>query len=228
MLCDGITEDCQNSRGYNSPILVVKKKNGRIRICCNYKSTLNTILAEVDRKVWTLPEIEEIFATVGTKAKFLSSIDVSRGYWHCLISPRDRHKTAFKWRGRCLMFRRMPFGLFHSGDVFCKFLQKALDSVERSDHLLSYVDDILLHDDSYEEHLVTLEQVFKALSDAGVRLGASKCEFFTTETTFIGRHISPNGISPDPKNIEAFLALEPPTNRKELLSCLGMLGWVSS
>lgn len=126
------------------------------------------------------------------------------------------------------MFRRKPFGLFHAGDVFYKFLQKALDKVERSENFLSYVDDVLVFDDTYEEHMQTLEQVFKTLSDAGVRLCASKCEFFTTETTFMGRHISQNGISPDPKNKEAILALDPPTNRKELLSCLGMLGWVST
>jgi len=225
---DGIIEDCSDSRGFNSPILCVKKKNGKVRICCNYKSTLNTILQEVDREVWTLPKIENIFSGIGTSVKYFTTLDVSRGYWHCQIHPDDRHKTAFKWKGRCYMFCRMPFGLFHSGDVFCKSLQVALNKVERSENVISYVDDVLVFDISFEDHMETLRQVLTALGQSGVRLGASKCQFFTQTTTFMGRHISPDGISPDPKNIEAILNLNPPTNRKELLSCLGMLGWVSS
>ena len=143
---DGIIEICPDSRGFNSPILCVKKKNGKVRICCNYKNTLNTILQEVDREVWTLPKIETIFSGVGTSVKYFTSLDVSRGYWHCQIHPADRHKTAFKWKGRCFMFSRMPFGLFHSGDVFCKSLQVALNNVKRSDNVISYVDDVLIFD----------------------------------------------------------------------------------
>jgi hypothetical protein len=76
--------------------------------------------------------------------------------------------------------------------------------------------------------MLTLRQVLTALGESGVRLGAAKCQFFTQSTTFMGRHITQKGILPDPKNIEAIINLSPPSNRKELLSCLGMLGWVSS
>ena len=126
------------------------------------------------------------------------------------------------------MFSRMSFGLFHSRDAFCKSLQVALNNVERSDHMVSYVDGVLIFDNSFDDHMVTLRQVLTALGGSGVRFGAAKCQFFAQSTTFMGRHITQNGISPDPKNVKAILNLSPPSNRKELLSCLGMLGWVYS
>ena len=78
---------------------------------------------------------------------------------------------------------------------------------------------------NFDEHLDRLEEVFKRLSEAGLKMKASKCEFFKTEEPFLGHCVSQEGIKPNPKTIEAVMSWKVPTNVREVQSYLGLCSY---
>ena len=69
--------------------------------------------------------------------------------------------------------------------------------------VVCYMDDILVHARTHEEHRQRLQKVLLCLQESGLTLNAEKCQFFRTEVKFIGRIIDDNGIHPDPGKIAA-------------------------
>ncbi|CBY07357.1 unnamed protein product [Oikopleura dioica] len=136
-------------------------------------------------------------ANIGRKTKYFSSLDVASGYWHLPIRADDRHKTAFSWRDRQFMFCRLPFGLDFAGFSFCKAIAKALDTIQNRGQITNYIDDLLIHSETLEDHLETLNQLFCALRKFGIKLGSAKCKFAQKEVQFMGRLLTRDGVKLD-------------------------------
>ena len=128
MAKDGIIEPCPDGKGFHSPLVIVKKKTGGLRICSDFKSSLNQCLDETT-DIWPLPQMDHLFANIEHGHRIYTSLDVSKAYWNLLIDPRDRHKTNFTFDKKCWMYVRLPFGLKFSGDAFCRSISSMLDSV---------------------------------------------------------------------------------------------------
>ena len=104
MLAEGVIEPSQSD--WASPIVLVRKKDGSIRLCVDYRK-LNA-QSKVD--AYPMPRIEDILDRVG-KANFITTLDLARGYWQVPVADEDRHKTAFTSRLGLYQFCVMPFGL---------------------------------------------------------------------------------------------------------------------
>ena len=88
------------------------------------------------------------------------------------MSPDDREKTAFASPHGLVQFRRMPFGLVNSGATYTRMMRILLAGLADVDN---YIDDILVHSETWESHLSTLEQVFIRVRDASLTVKPSKC-----------------------------------------------------
>jgi hypothetical protein len=227
MAKDGIIEPCPDGKGFHSPLVIVKKKTGGLRICSDFKSSLNQCLDETT-DIWALPQMDHLFANIEHGHRIYTTLDVSKAYWNILIDPRDRFKTNFTFDNKCWMYTRLPFGLRHSGDKFCRSISTMLDNVKLKSNFANYVDDVLAFSADCETHLKVLEQIFAACRDYGARQGSKKCSFGQSSTRFMGRIISAEGISIPPENMETILALKPPTTRKQLQSLIGNFCWLKS
>jgi hypothetical protein len=80
MLKMGVIKKCDNPRGWNSPILCVPKKNGSVRVCANFKRTVNTVMCESSDK-FQLPDTNKLFQEIGRNNNFFSTLDIRSGYW---------------------------------------------------------------------------------------------------------------------------------------------------
>ena len=227
MIDEGIIEDCENGGGFHSPLVIVRKKNNKIRICSDFKSGLNQCLTE-ETDLWNVPNIDCLFADIERGNTIFSDIDISAAYWNLEIHEDDRYKTNFYYNDRLYQYVRLPFGLKHSGDSFCRSLAEMLATVKLKNHFKNYIDDLLLFSNDENTHLQVLEQILDACDNYGVKLGGPKCHFGKRSTKFMGRQISPEGISIPEENMKALKELPAPRNRKELLSVLGTLGWWKS
>ena len=227
MLQKGIIEECRDNRGWHSPIHCVPKKSGRLRIVCNFKPTVNKLTTQ-DNDACEIPKIDLIMSRIGTRTKYFSCLDVASGYWMLPIKEADRHKTCFSWDNQQLQFKRLPFGLSFAGYSFVKAISKALNTITNRDQITTYIDDILIASNSYDEHLETLRQLLCAFRSFGIRLGSSKCKFFQKEVTFMGRLLTPEGVKLDPKNYDAIMNMSAPTTRNGLQSALGNFTWIKS
>ncbi|GBG61569.1 hypothetical protein CBR_g22366 [Chara braunii] len=159
-----------SSSPYGAPILFVRKKNKDLRLCIDY-CKLNT---QTVKNVGPLPRIDDLLERLGG-AKFFSKLDLKSGYHQLEIRQEDRYKTAFKTRYGHFEWLVMPFGLTNAPATF----QAAMITEFR--HMLDrfaliYLDDILVYNQSLDEHVEHLRTILKRLRQAKYKGNHDKCD----------------------------------------------------
>ena len=179
-----------------SPILLVKKKDGSMRLCVDYRG-LNALTI---KNKYPLPRIDELFDQLNG-AWYFTKIDLRSGYHQVRIRTQDVSKTAFQTRFGHYEFLVMPFGLTNAPATFMTLM----DSVLRpylGKFVVVYLDDILIYSRSLEEHLDHLKKVFELLRAHKLYAKESKCEFCRTQIHYLGHLISAEGLQMDPSKVE--------------------------
>ena len=133
---DGIIE--RSTSEWAAPIVLVKKKDGMLRMCVDYRR-LNS-LSRVD--AYPMPQVDDLIDRLGN-AKFISTLDLSRGYWQVPVSEDARAKTAFTTPYGLFQFRVMPFGLQGAPATFQRMMDILLGDV--GDYAAAYLDDVVIH-----------------------------------------------------------------------------------
>ena len=204
---------------YASPIVLVKKKDGRIRFCVDYRKLNKSVVFDVE----PMPDVEYLFAKLG-ESRVLSKVDLAKGYWQIPIPPEDRPKTAFQTPQGTFQWKVMPFGLCTSGAVFTRMMRKLLLPLGCG-AIDNFIDDILVATKSKEEHLQVLRQLFDRLKECKLTARPSKCEFGGTEVEYLGHMIGKGEISPTPSKMEKIQNAARPRTQKEVRSFLGLVGY---
>ena len=200
---------------YASPIIMVKKKDGSNRVCVDFRK-LNKITEEDPEPMTTA---EDLFRRLNGK-KYLSKINLTKGYWQIPVAPEDVYKTAFVTPDGQYEFLRMPFGMVNSRATLLRGLKKVLEELSG---VGSYIDDIVIYSDSWEEHLRTLKELFGRLrrgrnTARPTLLGANRMEF-------LGHQIGSDVITPSSDNLEKVWKTLRPTTKKQVRSFLGLVGY---
>ena len=202
---------------YASPIVMVKKKDGSNRVCVDFRK-LNKI-TEVDPEPMTTAE--DLFRRLSGK-KYLSKIDLTKGYWQIPVAPEDVHKTAFVTPDGQYEFTRMPFGMVNSGATLVRGLRKILDGMPG---VGSYVDDIVIYSDSWEDHIKTLKELFGRLRKARITARPTKCLLGASRMEFPSHQVGGDIITPSRDNLEKVRNTPRPTTKKQVRSFLGLVGY---
>lgn len=205
----------ESSSNYASPIVLVRKKDGRLRMCCDFRA-LNS---KTIRDAHPLPRIQESLDSLNG-SKFFSSLDLKSAYNQISVHEDDIPKTAFTTPFGLYEHLRMPFGLKNAPACFQR-LMNTVFSKELFDILLCYLDDILVYAGSIADHLDRLRIVFERLSTHNLKLELKKCSFFKTSVTYLGYQISQDGISTEPSKIQVLRMWPSPTTLRELRTFLG-------
>ena len=219
MLGNGIVEPADSPWG--APIVLASKSDGSYRFCVDYRG-----LNRVTRKSsYPLPPIDLILDALGSPdAKLFSACDAASGFWHILIDPPDREKTAFVTMYGTYQFRVMPFGLTNAPAVFCRAMDGALrDFLWKC--CLVFVDDIIIWSKDFDAHLVALQNIFDALRTAGFSLKCSKSSFAYETIGYLGHVISHGQLKMDPEKLHAIMDYPPPRDVKQLQTFMGMVAW---
>ena len=137
------------------------------------------------------------------------------------MDPKDREKTAFVTKQGLFEWLVMPFGLCNAPATFQRLMDEVLAELKFK-CVVVYFDDIVIFSDSFEEHLIHLEQVFKKLTEANLQAKLSKSEFGLKEVGFLGFIIGADGMKPDPTTIQAVSDFRVPQSVKEVRSFIGL------
>ena len=217
MLAEGIIEE--SSSPWMAPAVFVRKKSGDIRLCVDYRE-LNKRTA---KDAYPLPRPDDVQDQL-TGSTVFSALDLQNGYWQLPVSPADQPKTAFSpGPGLGLFqFRRMPFGLAGAPASF----QRLMDKVCRGLPFVTvYLDDVLIHSSTGEEHEAHLHLVFQRLAAAGLTLRGKKCRIGVSRVTYLGHVFSAQGMEPDPQKTSAVQDWPTPENVSDVRSFLGLASY---
>ncbi len=147
----------ESSSPYSSPIVVVMKKDGTLRLCVDYRR-LN---AKMRRDAYPLPRIEESLDAL-RGAKYFSTLDLASGYNQVAVAEKDRAKTAFCTPFGLFKWNRMPFGLCNAPCTFQRLVERLFGD-QRNQSVLLYLDDVIVFSSTVQQHLQRLEEVFSWL-----------------------------------------------------------------
>ncbi|XP_037504865.1 uncharacterized protein K02A2.6-like [Rhipicephalus sanguineus] len=208
----GILKPTQYS-DWATPIIVVRKKDGSLRICGDYRSTVNQA---VKSNVYPLPTSKELFARLG-RGRVFSKLDLTQAYQQLLVDEETAELLTINTVQGLYKVCRLPFGVSIAPGVFQRTMDMVLAGMPQ---VAVYLDDILIASESIEEHQRMLAEVLSRLSKTGLRVQAGKCEFFKESLEFLGHRIDAKGIYPSKAKVEAIHQAPAPKNKKELQTFL--------
>lgn len=210
----GILEEADGT--WSSPVMLTKKKNSRWRLVVD----LRRVNAITNLPAYPIPRIDDALEALAGSSYFCV-LDMNSAYHQISIDPADRVKTTITTPFGNWQYRRMCFGLSSAPFTCAKLLNIVLGDL--SPHkCVTYFDDIIVHGKTVDEVLSGLDSVLSRLSDAGLTLSLSKCQFFREETSFLGQVVTKGSISCDPVKIQKVRDWPEPRTAKELSSFLGL------
>ena len=141
---------------YSSPSVIVKKKDGTNRYCIDFRALNNISVFDSE----PLPRADELFQEIGKDSKYLTKIDLSKGYWQIPLTDSAKPMTAFPTELGLFQFKVMPFGLQGAPATFSRLMRKVVNGLNNTHN---YLDDCLIHTETWEEHLICLRNLFVRL-----------------------------------------------------------------
>ena len=163
---------------------------------------------------YPMPRIDDMIDQLG-KASYITTLDLTHGYWQVPVAERDRHKTAFITPFGLFQFKRMPFGLQGAPASFQRIMDRLIHG--QHDYVSAYLDDLVIFSTSWEEHLRHLRAVLQRLKEAGLTARLKKCQFAMKTCNYLG-HVVGNGvIRPSIEKIAAVEAFVTPKTKTEVI-----------
>ena len=217
LMSDGILEAVQFSE-WAAPVVPVVKRDGSIRLCGDYKLTVNQV-ALVD--TYPLPLVQDIFASL-SNGKSFTKLDLAHAYQQLELDIDSRPYTTINTHRGLFRYTRLPFGVAAAPAIFQRTMESLLGDLS---HVCVYLDDILVAGESETAHLQNLSRLLERLESAGVQLKQEKCSFMLPEVEYLGHSISAQGIRPLSGKVRAIRDAPWPQDISQLRSFLGMLNY---
>jgi hypothetical protein len=171
MLKAGIVEPSFSP--YVSPVVLPKQKDSPIRFCIDYRDRNSITIFETR----PMPRIDEVLNMV-CKARYISKLDIAKGYWQVPLDKDARGKSAFVTPFGQYQFNIMPFGMVNSSASFVRLVHKVLSGYEKFSD--AFIDDIGIFSDEWSSHMENLRAIFDSLRSSKLTARPSKCLFGLT------------------------------------------------
>ncbi|XP_065407431.1 uncharacterized protein LOC135972648 [Chrysemys picta bellii] len=216
MLEMGVVEESTSE--WRSPIVLVPKPDGATRFCIDFRKV--NAISRFD--AYPMPRVDELLERLGG-AKYLSTLDLTKGYWQIPLTPNSRAKTAFPTPFGLFQFVTMPFGLHGAAATFQRLMNKVLQPHDQ--YAAAYIDDIVVYSLDWESHLHHLAAVLQALRAAGLTANPAKCHLGQEEVTYLGYTVGGGKLTPLISKVQALRDVPTPTTKKQVRQFLGLAGY---
>ena len=209
----------QSFSEYASPVVMVRKKDGSIRVCIDFRQ-LNR---STRKDSYPLPRISEVLDTL-SGAKIFSTLDLKSGYHQIEMYPPDMPKTAFITQFGLYEWKVMPMGLCNAPGTFQRVMDTLMSGLSWKS-VLVYLDDLIIFAKDYQEHFERISEVFERLLQARLKLSPKKCHFLQRKIYYLGHIIEDGKISPDPSKTHLIDTYPIPKNLKEVRSFTALVSY---
>ena len=201
-----------------TPIVPIVKTDGSIRLCGDYKVTVNPVLLT---DTYPLPRPDDLFAALAG-GKIFSKLDLKHAYLQIPLDEASKKYTTINTQKGLFQYERLPFGVSSAPSLFQRTIENLLCHLH---HVCVYIDDILVTGTDEVDHLNNLHAVLQTLEEAGLTLKQSKCKFAVPSVEYLGHIIDADGLHPSEAKVKAIREAPTPTNVTELKSFLGLLNY---
>ena len=198
-----------------APIVPVKKPNGKIRICGDYKVTINQYLVNPQHP---MPRPDELFSKLNGGKKF-SKLDLSQAYQQIVVNEQSRNFLTINTHLGLYRYKRLPFGILAAPAIFQSVMDKVLQGLEVG----CFLDDLIVTGKDDDEHLYNLKRVLQRLSEFGFRLQKSKCQFMLPSVTYLVVKVDSQGLHMEEEATRAITG-SPSTREQSRVAVLLRLG----
>ena len=209
---------------WSFPLVPVKKKVGdgsthTIRWCVDFRR-LNSLTVP---DAFAIGDPNHNLAQL-SKSQVFSTIDASGAFHQVSVAEDKRHLTSFSTPWGQYAFRQLPFGVSNGPSTYARLISRVLDGIPPS-VALGYIDDVLVHSPTVEEHAKGLDQVLSAHRKAGLKLNPAKCHFVRAQVEYLGHLVSGKGLEPVPSYTQLIENWPLPTTRTALRAFLGKVNY---
>jgi hypothetical protein len=191
------------------PSFIIPKKDYTVRTISDFRELNKRIV----RKPCPIPKISTTLQEL-EGFTYATTLDLNMGHYTFRLDPTVAKMCTIIFPWGKYLYQRLPMGFAGSADIFQAKMGNLMTTLA---YIRAYIDDhLVITKDSLDDHLDKLKQVFIRLCDAGLKINATKSIFCAQETEYLGYILTRGRIKPQPKKVQAILALNPPNNIKEL------------
>lgn len=201
-----------------TPIVPVLKSNGTVRICGDYKITLNPNL-KIDEH--PLPTVDQLFSNLAGGQKF-TKIDLAKAYLQMPVRDEDQELLVLNTHKGLYKPTRLMYGIASAPAIWQRQIEMILQGIEG---VTTFLDDIKITGPTDEIHLKRLEMVAERLSKYNMTVNLKKCSFFANQIEYCGYLIDANGIHKLPAKVEAIQKMPRPENVDQVRSFIGLVNY---
>ena len=212
-----IIEPVEGSTPYVSPIVVIPKKDGKVRICVDMRMPNRTITLERHQS----PTVDDLIHALNG-AQLFSKLDLRSGYHQLTLVPDSRYVTTFTTHKGLCRYKRLNFGTNSAGELFQSVIS---DQIRDIPGVINISDDAIIYGKTPEEHNKALKAVIKKFIKVGLTLNREKCLFAQKSLTFFDFVFSNKGVSADPEKVKSIHNAPEPKSASEVRSFLGMAAY---
>lgn len=200
---------------WGTPLVIVPKANGSVRLCADYKITVNQHLEPGHHPI---PRVEELFQQLHGSTYFCL-LDIYKAYLHVALDEESSKVAAISTHRGTYRVKRLFAGLATAPSIFHSVMAPILNGL---DGCIAYFDDVLIHGKTKTECYDNLITCLQRLSKFKIHLNKDKCKFFVRRIQYLGHTISDKGLEKDPEKVQAIVHASKPQNVDELRSFLGL------
>lgn len=216
-----ISEIKEGGSEWASPLVCARRPNGKLRLCCDYKITINKFLLNDS---YHPPDMETIFSKMGD-AKVFGKYDLKSAYWQVELDENSKLLTTINTTKGLFKFNRLPFGVKTASAIFQRVIENICLGL---DGIIVYQDDILIYAKDTQELNHRSSKLLERLNKRNVSINWDKSIRHTTSINFLGHVISNEGIKPDRKLVDKVLNIASPKTKKEVEKFVGLINFYST
>lgn len=207
-----------NHSNWATPVVPVMKSGNRVRLCGDYKLTVNKSLL-VDEH--PLPTIDELFSNMAGGEKF-SKLDLAQAYLQMGVRQEDQEVLTISTHLGLFQPTRLMYGVASGPAVFQREISQILDGIPG---ISVFLDDVKVTGPDDATHLERLKEVLRRFQEHNMRINVAKCEFFADSIEYCGYVIDREGIHKMEQKVAAIQEMPHPENREQVRAFLGLVNY---